>query len=1600
MRTTLYGIQTALLSLLLASSCGDGTGGNDDVIGEDASLQEFCLANPGAECDDDDPCTLGTGICISGECLFDRTTDCSEPPDSCSANPTCDDAGACIWQIADGWCRIEGVCRQAGQSSPNNDCLQCVPGESRASWTPVSDVDCTPANNPCTTNGICDEGFCVPDAVGVECASDPDCATADDGDLCNGVWICQDCECAFDPESVITCDTGEDTACVKTTCAPQTGQCVTVVQPDGTTCDDGDPCTTGDTCFAGECKAGGDAPPVWVPLPGPKGAWLDAVVRLPGNLSPMLAVGRGGGVFRSLDLGASWTLGDLLGWGEERGDWLTVGHGATTPVLVIYGGTLFRSMDGGIQWTEAMTSCEAVVECAGVPGTFVAACQGKTWISQDGGATWPQSGGNLPGAGDREVVALAASDSLTWYLGTRNEDTAGRGKVYRTTDGGGSWTTASLPTLPDPAAVAPHGLLADPSSPTRVFAGLAHPDGAAFQFGDTVLYRSQDSGETWEALNPNTLGATIVPLTLDSVGRLLLSVDTGLNRGGNYGSGPWAFVPPPTVDSPVQLHLITQAMIDPASEFSFFVPAANGLAHAKDLGQTWEILGDGLRAGRFNVLLAASTGTLLAADPDSGRVLRSQDDGATWTAAALSLTGDATVLAALGEAADGRLFGVTTEGGLVKSDSDGEDWIHLDPDNNPLFTGIRAVAAPTPSGDSPGRVLAFMDGVGLWLNDNGALPGVEEAWTLSGFQGSSAATDLVPLLDSSTILLMSTPGESDTGTARIWRTTNAGDSWSQVASATGDAIRLFPHPGNGSFAFAGVLGDTPELLRTTNSGASWSAMPKQPTFANVRGDGGLLADPAVSGGLYAALWLSGVWRYDPIAETWALLDGSPKTAIALAEDPAAPGLLLAADGADATLWASDDQGATWTVEQDFGADFVRVRKVVTRPGVVAALLDGPAPGEGALYLRTDGSWSPVTDLPGGAWDLEAWADPDSGQTRLLAAGEGGGLYRSEDLGASWQIVESYPDTASYDIEVLDDGAAIIATAECGLEPIDGEIFDQTTPCGLLRSKDGETWEQALTLERSCAAVVFHPTLSGQAWAACPGAGLYYSSNAGQSWQNVSATISPLSNLPLAFSDVAIFDGRLALGSAVTGVYMTQPGSTTNWVNDPKNRPAPILEAVRIDADAANGNRILVSAVPGGLYLTEDDGTHWHDVGGALAPVAGWGDRLPINGAFIHADAADPAFDNGTHLWAAVEGRGLWTATPGLWAWTKIASGLPIMDSSHPYTLVESEGGVLDNLRIWLLAKEDIFRTTNGGATWQSVGAGLPPGPLLAFAPPAGPNMFASISGRQLFRAAGDGAAWTKAETIRAHGAPWPLWANRKVGFWSWIAADDTLGARITVSLDPTGLWRTEDGGLTWDPSDRGLPPGGTYAILRDKDAPGSFYVGTEDGPYLTNDGEEFSPFGENWQPDWGPPVVLFQDPDMTDRLFAITEDSTMHGIPQYDNEEPFYPIRVLLRSEDSAETWFLAGEGLPPDSGPLQILADPTVEGAYYIATATAGVLRSVDGGVSWEPWNSGLPGPRTGAYGRLRGHPMTISPAGDALYLGTSGFGLYERVFASTCSN
>ena len=155
----------------------------------------------------------------------------------------------------------------------------------------------------------------------------------------------------------------------------------------------------------------------------------------------------GGGVFKSQDGGASWTQlphqpgSRRMFYGlavdptdSERVYWAALGTG----------GGVWRSEDGGGSWTNVFSG-------EGWPFNLLVSrdgavfCAGKAlWRSADHGATWKKLTDFSPGG---TIMGLADDprDSKTLWVSFDG----GKGGVYKTTDGGATWTdiTGDLPYL-------------------------------------------------------------------------------------------------------------------------------------------------------------------------------------------------------------------------------------------------------------------------------------------------------------------------------------------------------------------------------------------------------------------------------------------------------------------------------------------------------------------------------------------------------------------------------------------------------------------------------------------------------------------------------------------------------------------------------------------------------------------------------------------------------------------------------------------------------------------------------------------------------------------------------------------------------------------------------------------------------------------------------------------------------------------------------------------------------------------------------------------------------------------------------------------------
>jgi photosystem II stability/assembly factor-like uncharacterized protein len=205
----------------------------------------------------------------------------------------------------------------------------------------------------------------------------------------------------------------------------------------------------------------------------------------------MLHAATSGGLYRSSDAGASWSVvGPKLSNPVFRSVVVdpvdSTTHYAADAVWVA------KSVDGGETWTYSTVGGDYVTSLAVDPaapstlyaGVFHATPKGGgVYKSVDGGIKWTfVSGSIISPAGryyDVNSLAIDPSGRSIVYAGT------GGAGVFRSADGGSTWTAANAGL----GSVSVCALAIDPRSPSTIYSAT---DGHG-------IFKSTDGGKTWTA---------------------------------------------------------------------------------------------------------------------------------------------------------------------------------------------------------------------------------------------------------------------------------------------------------------------------------------------------------------------------------------------------------------------------------------------------------------------------------------------------------------------------------------------------------------------------------------------------------------------------------------------------------------------------------------------------------------------------------------------------------------------------------------------------------------------------------------------------------------------------------------------------------------------------------------------------------------------------------------------------------------------------------------------------------------------------------------------------------------------------------------------
>jgi photosystem II stability/assembly factor-like uncharacterized protein len=243
-------------------------------------------------------------------------------------------------------------------------------------------------------------------------------------------------------------------------------------------------------------------------------------------------------------------------------------------------------------------------------------------------------------------------------------------------------------------------------------------------------------------------------------------------------------------------------------------------------------------------------------------------------------------------------------------------------------------------------------------------------------------------------------------------------------------------------------------------------------------------------------------------------------------------------------------------------------------------------------------------------------------------------------------------------------------------------------------------------------------------------------------------------------------------------------------------------------------------------------------------------------------------------------------------------------------------------------------------------------------------IFAGVEDAALFRSADGGQNWTELSGLRGHGSG-SRWQPGAGGMClHTILLDPTNPDRIFIAISAAGAFRTDDGGATWKPINRGLTskyipdPNAevghcVHKIAMHPSRPGVLFMQKHWDVMRSDDA------GDSWR------EVSGNLP--TDFGFAIDvhahEPETIYVVPIKSDSEHF-PLDGKLRvyrSRSGGNEWEPLARGLPQANCYVNVLRDAMAVDSLdscgvYFGTTGGQVYASADSGDSWAPIVRDLP--------------------------------------------
>jgi len=244
------------------------------------------------------------------------------------------------------------------------------------------------------------------------------------------------------------------------------------------------------------------------------------------------------------------------------------------------------------------------------------------------------------------------------------------------------------------------------------------------------------------------------------------------------------------------------------------------------------------------------------------------------------------------------------------------------------------------------------------------------------------------------------------------------------------------------------------------------------------------------------------------------------------------------------------------------------------------------------------------------------------------------------------------------------------------------------------------------------------------------------------------------------------------------------------------------------------------------------------------------------------------------------------------------------------------------------------------------------------------TVYAGVEDAALFRTTDGAQTWGELPGLRCHSSG-PSWQPGAGGMClHTILLDPSDPQRIFVAISAAGAFRSDDGGATWRPVNRGLKSAGipnpgaevghcVHRIAMHPSRPDVLFMQKHWDVMRSEDaGDSWHEVSGNLPTDFGFPIDVHAHEPETIYVVPITSDS--HHFP------PEGKLRVF-RSRSGGQEWEPLTKGLPQRDCYVNVLRDAMAvdsldQCGVYFGTTGGQVYASADGGDKWTPIVRDLP--------------------------------------------